>query len=356
MLDGLVITRRFDTPAWLSALTFLAGIAAGLAMATALVVAIGVPASALFNEVIGEAFMTASGLAQTLTFATPLICVGLSAAVALRLRFWNIGIEGQLWLGALGATAVALGDIGPEATRLPLMLLAAALAGAAWIALPLVLKLRLGVSEVITTLLLGSIAFLFAQHLLFGAWRDPATGFPISLAFDAAERLAGLGFGRTHFGLPIALAAALLVWFLVDVTRLGFYGRAVGENIEAARAAGVPVIAVTCAFVLLSGALSGLAGGLIVAGTEHRMSLTLGAGYTFSGIVIAFLGRFRPLATVVVAVIIGGVFTASDVFKVFYGISEAVVVLLQGLVLFGVLVAQFFGAYRISRANWGAPA
>ena len=121
-----------------------------------------------------QVFLTSDGLAQTVTTAIPLAVVGLGAAMAFRVGFWNIGLEGQLILGAIAATAVSVADLGPEPLRVPLMLLVAALAGAAWIVPPLFLRQRLGVSEIVVTLLLSNIAYLLLQHVLFGALRSPA--------------------------------------------------------------------------------------------------------------------------------------------------------------------------------------
>ncbi len=357
MLDATVLVRRQQTPLWLSIASYAGGIFVGLALSAALLIAVGVPAGALVDEFLVATFFTSDGLAQTATAAIPLILVGLSAAIAMRVRFWNIGIEGQLWLGAIGATWVALHDIGPAALRLPLMLATAFAAGVAWIALPLYLKRRFAVSEVISTLLLGNIAFLLVQHLLFGAWRDPANSFPITAAFGDDEVFAPIaGWGQVHAGLWISLAAGVIVWFVLERTRLGFYAEAVGLNPQAARATGLPVTLTVGLLVLASGGLSGLAGAMVVAGTEHRLTQSIGNGYLFSAIVIAFLARARPLAAVAIAFVLGGVFTAGSVLKVFYSISEAIIVLIQGAVLIAVLVSEFFARYRLNRPSLGGAA
>ncbi|WP_334174519.1 ABC transporter permease [Pseudoxanthobacter sp.] len=354
MLDATVLVRRQQTPLWLSVTAYAGGIVVGLALSAALLIVAGVPPDALVDEFLVATFFTSDGLSQTVTAAIPLVLVGLSAAIAMRVRFWNIGIEGQLWLGAIAATWVALNDIGPAAVRLPLMLAAAFAAGMAWIALPLWLKRRFAVSEVISTLLLGNIAFLFVQHLLFGAWRDPANSFPISAAFDDAEVFAPLfGWGQVHAGLWISLAAGIVVWFVLERTRLGFYAEAVGLNPATARATGLPVTLTVSLLVLASGGLSGVAGAMVAAGTEHRLNQSLGNGYLFSAIVIAFLARARPLAVVVIAFVLGGVFTAGSVLKVFYSVSEAIIVLIQGVVLMAVLVSEFFARYRLNRPSLG---
>lgn len=350
MLDRLSLERRAVVPRALSIGTFAGSLAAALLLAALVLVLAGVPAELLLTELVVQVFLTPDGLAQTITGAVPLALAGLAAALSFRVGFWNIGIEGQLLLGAIAATVVAVGDVGPEPLRLWLMLLAAALAGAAWIALPLLLKLRLGVSEIVISLLSVNVAFLLLQHLLFGPLRGPSSNFPVSPNFGPAEQLAGLGWGRIHAGLLVALAAAGLAAALVHASRPGFYARAVGSGRDAAQAAGIPVAATVAGFVLLSGALAGLAGGIVVAGTEHRLTQFVGMNATFSGILVAVLARLEPLGVVVAAVFVAGVYVAGSALKVFYGISEGIVVLLQGIVLLTLLVGQFAATFRVSLA------
>ena len=348
MLDRIALERRPAVPRALAAATFAGSLAVALALCTVVLVIAGVPAKSLVDELIVQVFLTPDGLAQTITMATPILLAGLSAAMAFRIGFWNIGIEGQLVLGAIAATAVASLDLGPAPTRTGLMLLAAVLGGTAWIALPLLLRLRLRVSEIIVTLLLGNIAFLLLQHVLFGALRDPAANFPVSAPFGPEEQLLQLGWGRLHSGLVLALLLAAACAVTLRATRPGFYARAVGAGPEAARAAGLPVTATVVGFVLLSGALAGLAGGVVVAGTEYRLTQFVGLNATFSGIVVAMLARLDPLGCAVAAFFVAGAYVAGGTLKVFYGVSEGVVVLLQGIVLLALLVGQFAATYRVA--------
>ncbi|MBT9386016.1 ABC transporter permease [Pseudooceanicola sp. CBS1P-1] len=349
MPEAPLLIRRQRVPGWLSALCYAGGLILGLAIAAGLLMALGVPGPSLWDEFIVETFLTSDGLSQTLTAMIPLALVGLGSALAMRVGFWNIGISGQLWMGAVAATWVSLHGIGPGALRLPLMLVLSCLAGAAWVGLPLLLRLKWNVSEVITTLMLGSIAFLWVQHLLFGAWRDTTTGFANSRSFAPEERLPLLGWGHLHAGIWIVLGVTLLGVLVMATSRVGFYARAVGLNPRAARAAGLPVLGTIAGLVLASGALCGLAGAVIVTGTEYRLSQTIGGDYLFSGIVIAFLARSQLLAVLVVAFVLGGFYTTGNVLKMFYGVSEAVVLLTQGIVLLTVLSAQLFSTYRIER-------
>lgn len=355
MPSRLTLLRRQSVPFPLGFGCFAAGIAGGLLVSCAVLITVGVPASAIISEFIGHTFFTSRGLAHTITQAIPLILVGLGAAAAVRIRFWNIGVEGQLWCGALAATCVAIFDLGPQSLRLPLMLAASVLAGAAWIGLPVFFKLRHRVNEIIMTLLMTYIAFLLVQHLLFGTWQDPSVTFPVSPRFDDGERLAPLGWGKIHAGLLVALAAGLAMWILEERSRFGFFASAVGANAQAARASGLPVALTIAVSAILSGGLSGLAGGVIVAGTEFRLTQFLGHGYTFSAIVIAFVAGFRPLNVVIVAFVLAGVYTAGETLKVFYSISEAVVVLIEGTILISLLISRFFSSYQLRIVERSVP-
>ena len=339
--------RRQYAPISLRATCFASGIAAGLLISTAVLISSGVPAEAIVSEFVVQVFLTSRGLAHTTILSAPLILVGLGAAAALKLRFWNIGVEGQLWCGALAATGVAITDAGPDGLRLPLMLAASMAAGAAWIAVPAFFKLRYRVNEIIMTLLMTYIAFLVVQHLLFGAWQDPSVTFPVSPRFDEHERLSRLGWGKTHTGTIVALLAGVLMWVVMERSRFGYYADAIGKNVVAARIAGIPVVLTIAGAVVLSGGLSGLAGGVIVAGTEFRLTQFLGHGYTFSAIVIAFLARFRPLQVILTAFILAGVYTAGETLKVFYSVPEAAVILVEGSILLCFLISQFFSTYQV---------
>lgn len=346
MLERVTLERRAGAPLALRVATYAGAVVVALAVSLAILIRVGVPTGALFQELVVQVFFSAPGLSKTITVATPMILVGLSAALCLRLRFWNIGIEGQLLLGGILATAVALHDIGGP-LRLPLMLIAAALGGALWIAVPLALRLRLGVSEVIVTLLMSKIAFLLLQHLLFGSFRDPTLNFPSSPVFDAAERLPRLGFGAVHAGLFVALAAAALCALMIHRSRFGFVANLTGDNPAAARALGFPTVRVVALTILLGGAMAGLAGGLVVAGTEHRLSQQIGLFATFNGIVVAALARNEPLAVPVVAFFLAGFTVAGASLKVFYGVSEGIVLVIKGTILMALVTAQFFTTFRI---------
>jgi simple sugar transport system permease protein len=323
------------------------GLAVGLAIAALILMTSGVGLSALAEEFIISIFSNPRNLSAVLVQAAPLLIVGLSAAVAFRVRFWNIGIEGQMIFGSIAATAIAISDVGPASLRLVLMGLAAAVAGMAWIAVPALLRIRLGINEIISTLLLNYVAFNFLLHLLYGAWRDPKSSFPNSEQFDGTERLSLLGWENLTYALPLALLLALVCWWLLNVSRFGFFTRVVQANPRMAGAVGLPVTAVILSSALVSGALSGIAGFAITAGVEYRMTQSFFVGYGFSGILIGFLARNNAIAAVMVAFLVAVLFVAGQSLQVFYQIPGSMVQLVQAIIVICVAASDFFIRHRL---------
>lgn len=320
----------------------------GLGISMAILVGAGVSPGSIYDEFIAFTFFNASGIANVIIEATPLVLVGLGAAVAFRVNYWNIGIEGQFFAGVIGATIVAIFDVGPPWLRLPLMLLFGFGFGALWAVPPMLLKMKLNVSEVITTLLFNYLAFYFVLNQVYGAWKDPASGFPHSQQYDeGSERLPLIGWEQVHYGIVIAAAAVIVVWWLVERSRFGIQSRFVGMNPRMALAIGLPVSGIMATSALLSGALAGGAGVVMAAASEFRLTPSIAAGYGFSGVVIAFLAGNRPVATLAVAFLMGGLYTAGESVKVFYGLPAAMVGLIQAIIVLFVASAEFFVRYRI---------
>lgn len=342
----LVLELREDMSALGQTAIVLGGVLAGLVVSVAILVVAGVPLPDLMRE-FAVVLSGPRNLASVLGYAAPLTVVGLAAAWAFRARFWNIGIEGQMILGAIGATLVANLDLGPEGARLWAMALAAAAGGMAWIALPLLLKLRLGVNEIISTLLMNYIAFNLLLHLLYGPWKDPDSAFPNSKLYDPAEQLPGLGWESLDASVPVAVALVLASLWALGQSRLGFLIGFLSANPRMARALGVQVGLVTLVAALASGALSGLAGFVISAGVESRMTQSFFVGYGFSGILIGFLSRNNPLAVVAFAAMIAVLMVAGQSLQVFYQIPFAMVQLIQAIVVICAAASEFFIRHRI---------
>lgn len=325
--------------------------AASLAIATILSVLLlalgGVAPADLGREIATTAFSSPRALGSVLAQTAPLVVAGLATALAFRANFWNIGLEGQMILGAIFATAIAIFDIGPEALRLPLMLLAACAGGVAWIAGPALLRQRLGVNEVISTLLLNYVAFNLLLHLLYGPWKDPVSSFPHSEQFEAVERLPALGWQTLTWSLPFAGLLAALLWWVLSVSRAGYLLDLLSANREMARAVGVPVAGISLAAILGSGAIGGMTGFVIATGVEGRMTQDFHVGYLFNGVLIAFLGRNHPVGVVIAAFFMAVLVQVGQSLQVFFGTPFSLVRLTQAIFILCVACSEFFVTYRM---------
>jgi len=320
----------------------------GLLISGLILAAAGVPAGELFNEFVVSTLFDRQSLQAVLFQASPMIMVGLAASIAFRARFWNLGLEGQMVWGAIGATAISIFDVGPPALRLYLMVLAALACGLLWALGPALLKLKLGVNEIISTLMLNYVAGDFLLHLLYGSWKDPRDSFPYAPQFRAFERLPEL-FGPSGAAVLLALVVMLLAWWFVQASRAGLYLRFVNANPRMAQAVGVPVTRVILGAVLGSGALAGLSGFLVAAGQEGRLTQAFYQGYGFSGILIAFLARNNPIAATVVALLVATLFIAGRNLQVFYQIPFSMVQLIQAIIVICVASSDFFIRHRLRR-------
>ena len=324
-------------------------------LVTSLLVAwAGAPVGRAYALLLDGGFGSRFAWSETLTRATPLIFTGLAAAVAFKARLFNIGAEGQLYAGALAAVAVGglHGGTGFEASPwllFPLMMLAAAAAGALLLLGPALLKSRLGVDEVVTTLLLNFTVLLFVSMMLDGAMKDPAAmGWPQSVALQDALQLGKLAERtRVHTGLLWALFLAALLWALLRFTTTGFEIRAVGFNARAAAFAGMPVGWVNVKVALLSGALAGLAGAIEVAGRTGYLTLDMSPGYGYSGIVIAMLAALNPLGVVAAAVFVAGILVGADSMSRAVNVPTYIADVIVSVALLAMLVAAMGAQYRV---------
>ena len=316
-----------------------------------LVQASGYSAVKAFTAILDGSFGGSYPISQTLAAAIPLATIALGTAVAFRVQLWNIGGEGQFYMGACGATAVELvgGPAGrPAVILLPLMLIAGFVGGAAWALVPAWLRAWHGVNEIITTLMLNYVAILWVNYLVYGPWKDPqGHNFPFSPRFPDNAAVARMGDGQLHTGLFVPIVAAVILLLVMARTRWGYELRVVGENAEAACYAGINVRRVMLSAMLVSGGMAGVAGMVQVSGIIHLLNGQLSSNYGYTAIIIAWLARLHPLAVLVVSVLFGalvnGGFAVSQ-----EGIPQALGAVLQGMILFFVLgVGDVFTRYRL---------
>jgi simple sugar transport system permease protein len=344
--------RRERVPVALAFAAPLGAALAALAICSVLIAAAHAPVVMAYAALIDGAFGSRLAITETLTRATPIILTGLAAAVAFRARFWNIGGEGQFYAAALAVAAVGSHELGlPPALLIPLLLAIGALAGATLAAGPAVLKVRFGVDEVVTTLLLNFIVLLAVSMMIEGPMKDPqGFGWPQSVPLvDEALLPKLVSRSRLHIGFLVALAAAGAIALINARSVFGFESRAVGLNAEAARFAGIPVRSVLVRVGLLSGGLAGLAGALEVTGLKGHVTLDLSPGFGMTGVIVAMLASLRPIGVVPAAIFVAGVFVGADAMGRAYGIPGFIADVILAVSLLAMLGALLLTNYRIRR-------
>lgn len=325
-----------------------------LILSVPLIIWAGASVLTAYLEILRGAFGSILAITETLTRATPLILTGLAVAVAFRAKFYNIGAEGQLYLGAIAAILVG-GLHGGTGINLPtpllftLMIAAGALAGSLLLLGSVLLKTRLGVDEVVTTLLLNFIVLLFVSMLLDGPMKDPfALGWPQSVALNPELELSKIiPRYRLHSGFIFAIVLAAVLAFILGRSAFGFELKAVGANPKAARFAGMPITWVMIKTGLLSGALAGLAGVFEVAGRTSYVTLDMSPGYGYTGIVIAMLAQLNPLAVVLAAIFVAGVLVGADSMSRVLSVPTYIADVIVALALLAMLVTNHLTRYRI---------
>lgn len=291
-------------------------------------------------------------LLEVLVSATPILLTGAAVAIAFRAGYWNIGAEGQLLLGAIAAAGIGtmVGDL-PPLLALPAMVVGGALAGAAWALVPALLRVRFGIDEVVTTLLLNPVALLLVNGLLHGPWRDPETGFPESARIAAsAEFPALIERSRLHIGFLIAVAVIGVTWYVLVRTPTGLRLRAAGLSPHGARFAGINVSRTLLGAALVSGAIAGLAGVGEVAGIQNRLTSGISPGYGYTGIVVATLGTLTMPGVALAGLFLGDLTVGASSAARSLGIPSQLGAVVQGVLLLTTIALLTRRRYRTRAA------
>jgi simple sugar transport system permease protein len=288
---------------------------------------------------------------EVLVKATPLILTGMAVTFAFSAGYYNIGAEGQLYAGAIAAAGLGMALNGvPAILAIPIMLICGFLAGMAWAAIPGVLKVKLSVDEVVTTLLLNTVILFFVSFLLNGPWRDPNTGWPQSpQILQNTEFIKLIPRSRLHVGFLVSIASVVVVWFLLFRTSLGLKMRAVGQGKEAARFAGISVGKTMLTAALVSGGIAGLAGVGEVGGIHFHLIEALSPGYGYSGIIVATLGGLNPIGGTLAALFLGLIDTGSQTVSRALGVPVYMGDVVQSTLLLVTLALFILQNYRIRR-------
>jgi ABC-type uncharacterized transport system permease subunit len=351
---SLRLEPRLEQPGWLAGLISLGAVAVALFFGGVILKLVGGSPIRAYSFMVKASFGDLGVFSDTLTKATPLILVSLAAALAFRMRLWNIGAEGQFFLGAFGASMVVLAPMLPPETSpwlmIPAMMIIGTIAGALWGFVPGFLKARYNVNEIISSLMMNYIAVAWNNFFIFAVWSEG--GFQMTAQFprtawlprltDYGKQISAFRGLTTHLGLIFGLIAAGVVWWILYRSRWGYEIRLVGDNPQAARYAGINITRNTILVMMLSGALAGLAGMSEISGVVHRLQGAISPGYGFTGIIIAWLAKLNPIMVVPISVLFGGLILAGREIQ-----PSGIPMLIQGIILVCLIASDFLLRYRV---------
>jgi len=345
--------------AWMGALqkigTPLISAALAIAIGSFIMWISGYDPLAAYAALFKGAFGGPKQIGDTILRSTPLILTGLAVGYGFRAGLFNIGAEGQLFMGGLAAAFLGVLMVGmPWVVVLPVLIIAAALAGAAWAFVPAILKARIGAHEVITTMMFSYIARYFVSYLVVGPLKSegmiPQT---VELAPEAQlpriqslfseqvlDALPILNLGRAHMGIVVAVVAAVVVWLILKYTTLGYENRAVGFNPWASETAGISVQWTTVKALCISGALAGLGGAVEVMGVHHRIFDQFSSGFGFTGIAVALLAKNHPLGIIPAALMFGALSAGAGTMQLEADVPQKIILIIQALVIFFVAAEE----------------
>jgi simple sugar transport system permease protein len=308
-----------------------------------------------YSAVLVGAFGSLYSISETLVKMAPLLFIGLGTALAFKTKFFNLGGEGQLFAGAMTSTFIALFIPGIDPIRIPLALIMSFVMGGLVSLLSATLKMKLGVSEVVTTIMLNYIMYQTAKFLIFTIWRDPnQLAMPVTAAFPLSAMLPKLiPRTRLHAGLIIALAFVPIIYFILTRTRLGFKIKCVGMNPMAARYAGINITNTVLLVSVISGGLAGLAGFGEVCGLHGhlREDISLAGlravGFGWMGVPIALLAKMDAIGTFIVSLFFSALIVGGQNMQIKLGINAYLMAIIQSLILLCVILFEVFTRYNI---------
>jgi general nucleoside transport system permease protein len=350
----VVEKRTEDVPRWLPFATAVGSVVLAFVVGGVVLASIGGDPLKAGKFFFDATFGSWPVFSDTLVKATPLIMVGLACSIAFKMKLWNIGAEGQFYLGAFFASLVVLIPIVPPETPkvivIGLMVIMGMLGGALWGFIPGFLKARYQVNEIITTLMLNYIAIYWNNFWIFDQWSD--AGFQMTPQFDKSAWLPRLAdyakeveafSGITlHLGVVFGIVAAVIVWWIMDRSQWGYEIKLIGDNPNAARYAGLNIARNVILVMMFSGALAGLAGMSEVSGVVHRLQERISPGYGFTGIIVAWLAKLNPFAVIVVSILFGALIVAGREIQP-SGLSN----MLQGVILFFLISSDVLLRYKV---------
>ena len=349
------LTPRTNPSPWLSLLSPVIAIAATLIMGALIFTVLGYNAGESLYQFFISPLSRLDRISDLVVKACPLIIIALGLVFCYRANIWNIGAEGQFILGALAAGAFALQF--PDTTSpllLPMMILVAMAAGAAWAAIAAICKTMFNANEILVTLMLSYVAALLIDVMVRGPLRDPmAFGFPLTPMYPDSGLISrmpipGVGYlGQLHYGVLAAFILAPIAWWLMHRTLPGFQVRVIGSAPRAGRFAGFSSVRTTIGVLLFSGAMAGLAGMIEVSANIGQLQPNVSFGYGFTAIIVAFLARLNPLGVIAAGLLIAMAELGGDNAQIALGIPKVVTGLFKGILLFFLLAGATLQHYKI---------
>ncbi len=300
-----------------------------------------------YDQLFTWPFIPSQGLPDTINYMTPLLFIGLGLILVFQMKLWNIGAEGQYYVGVITALWLSLFVIKNAAGyQIPFILIMGGVAGALWAAIAGALRAFLNIDEIVSTLMLNYVAFHWMEHLVYGPWKAP-TNFPETNEIPKALFLPTFGESRVHIGVIIAISFSVIVYLLMKKTWWGFDLRVIGDNPNAARYAGVNIAKNIVLAMAVSGFFAGFAGATQVLGFEHKLYHGYAPGYGYTGIIIAWLARLNPWAAILVSFLFGGFLVGGDQIQLVLKLPKAMVFAIEGVILFSLIASEVLFKYRI---------
>ena len=342
------IEKRQVVPLGSKILNSIVFVLLGLAFSSILIIAVGFNPIAVYSKMISYSFLNLRGISGSIKAALPLMFCGLSVSVAFRMNLNNIGAEGQYAMGAILGGGFALFAPGvPQPWGLVVMFVLCAAGGALWALIAAALKAYWNVNETIITLMLNYIALLFMDYLCYGPWMAPKQTSAISEIIPAEMFLPNMGNPGINSGIIVAIIIAVLLSAFYKYTVQGYQIGVIRNSVRSAEYAGINVKKNILLVLALSGAIAGLAGFVQIAGIVHRVQAQLPGGNGYTGIVVAYLSQFNPIAVIIVSILLGGLKNSSAAVQIM-GVPSQIATMLQGSIMIFVIAGEFLNRYRIS--------
>lgn len=342
------ISKRAEVGTKKAVLFRAVSVAAAIIAGGLFILCIGYNPFSVYGTIIKGAFSTSMAFQATVKVMIPLLISSLGVTLAFKMKFWNIGAEGQIMVGGIAATYFALYwyDKLPKPALLIVMAVASIIAGGIWGLVPAFCKARWGTNETLFTLMLNYIAIGIEAYLQNGPWKDPSgTGFPIIAMFDQKARLPKVG--GVHIGWIIVLALTVGMFIYMKYSKHGYEISVVGESQRTARYAGMNVGKIIMRTMFLSGAIAGLMGFLVVSGADYTLNNGTSGGVGFTAIIVAWLAHLNPFAMVLIAGLLAVLTKGSNTIQTNFKIPASAADVLSAIILFFMLGCEFFINYRM---------